>query len=100
MGSRGLANNSREVDAETRAAETSAAARHRQSEVSFGCICDFGISTSGAGQKLSLAALKFNCRQLSSDACSEDMFLKVALHLPNRGLNKVIDSARRIWLET
>ncbi|CAK0800330.1 unnamed protein product [Prorocentrum cordatum] len=60
----------------------------------------FGISTSGVGQKFSLAALKFNCRQLSSDACSEDMFLKIALDLPNRDLNKVIDSARRIWRET
>ncbi|CAK0824599.1 unnamed protein product [Prorocentrum cordatum] len=60
----------------------------------------FGISTSGAEQKFSLAALEFNCRQLSSDACSEDMFLKIALDLPNRDLNKVIDSARRIWLET
>ncbi|CAK0809178.1 unnamed protein product [Prorocentrum cordatum] len=60
----------------------------------------FGMSTSGVEQKFSLAALKFNCRQLSSDARSEDMFLKIALDLPNRDLNKVIDSARRIWLET
>ncbi|CAK0864929.1 unnamed protein product [Prorocentrum cordatum] len=51
----------------------------------------FGISTSGVEQKFSLAALKFNCRQLSSDACSEDRFLNIALDLPNRDLNKVND---------
>ena len=59
----------------------------------------FGISTSGVEQKFSLAALKFNCRQLSAAACNEDMFLKVVLDLPNRDLNKIIDSAQRIWLE-
>ena len=58
----------------------------------------FGISTSGVEQKFSLAALKFNCRQLSADACNEDMFLKIALDLPNRDLRKVIDRARCIWL--
>ena len=59
----------------------------------------FGISTSGVEQKFSLAALKFNCRQLHADACGEEMFLKIALDVPNRDLGKVIDSARRIWLD-
>ena len=59
----------------------------------------FGISTSGVEQKFSLAALKFNCRQLHAHAWNEDMFLKIALDFPNRDLRKIIANARRIWLE-
>lgn len=59
----------------------------------------FGISTSGVEQKFSLASLKFNCRQLHADACNEDMFIKIALDLPNRDCRKIIDSAQRIWLQ-